>query len=174
MLIVFPTALTACDADNSLILTTYCRNTVNYELNDSNKTEGKFELAKIIDSSCDPNQYTKIQITTHRDWTYGLKIERIEFDIILSTPADVDIDITVSNLENGPHLDEEKNTYYYHKTLSINKESTTAKLDINDTFNDKDSVISIEINKSCYTTNSDLKIAIGNLKMFGQHTPANY
>lgn len=171
---VFTISLAACKTSNLLDISTYCRDTINYELADNKKTEGKFELAKINNANCDFNQYSKIQITTNRDWTYGLEIERIEFDIILSAPADIDIDVTLSNLENGPHLNEEKNTYYYHKTLSINKESTPVKLDINDIFNDQDSVLSIEIDKSCYTTNPDLKIAIGNLKMYGQHTPVNY
>ena len=171
---VFVICLTACKTSNLLDISTYCKNTINYELADDKKTEGKFDLSKINNSTCDLNQYSKIQITTNRDWTYGLEIERIEFDIILSIPADVDIDITLSNLENGPHLNEEKNTFYYHKTLSINKESTPVKLDINDIFSDEDSVLSIEINKSCYASNPNLKIAIRNLKMYGQHTPVNY
>ena len=173
--LVFALSFTACKMNNDPIdLTTYCRQTVNYQLADDKKTEGTFDLSKINNSICDPNKYSKIQITTNKDWTYGLEIDRIEFDIILSTTADIDIDITVSNLENGPHLNENQNTYYYHKTISINKESTTIKLDINDIFNNKDSTISIEIDKSCYSSNENLTIAIGNLKMYGQHTPANY
>lgn len=173
VLCIFVINFTACTKDNSLDLTVYLKDTVNYEIAENN-TENSFSLSEIINSSSELKQYSRIQINTKKDWTYGLELERIEFDIILSTPADVDIDITISNLENGEHFNESQNTYYYHKTLSINKENTTVKLDINDTFTKKGSVISLEINNSCYSSNKELKIGIANLKMYGQHTEANY
>ena len=166
--------LIACEKNNTLDLTVYLKDTVNYQLGNDNPTEGKFSLSDIINSSSELKQYSRIQITTKKDWTYGLELERIEFDIILSMPADIDIDITLSNLENGAHFNESQNTYYFQKTLSINKENTSIKLDINDIFTKKDSCLSIEINDSCYKSNGELKIGIANLKMYGQHTEARY
>ena len=171
---VFCFSFIACAKNNSLDASVYLKDTVNYETGSSAIVEGKFKLDKIINGSSESMQYSKIQISTKKDWTYGLEIERIEFDVLLTQTADVDIDITVSNLENGPHFNEDQNTYYYQKTLSINKQNTTVKLDINDIFNNKGSIISIEINKSCYTSHPDLKIAIGNFKMYGKHTQVNY
>lgn len=167
-------ALTACEKSNMLDVSVYCQDSIKYELNDKKKTEGKFDLSSVINSNSDLNNYTRIQITTKQDWTYGLELERVEFDLLLSESADVDIDITVSNLENGDHFNESKNTYYYKKTISINNQNTTVKLDINDIVNGAESVISLEIDKACYTSHPDLKIGIGNLKMYGQHTPVNY
>jgi len=174
LLSIFVCGLTACEKDNLLDATVYLKDTVNYELNEKKKTEGTFELSNIINQNSELKNYKRIQITTKKDWTYGLEIEKIEFDILLSMPVDVDLEITVSNLENGENFNESQNTYYYHKTLSINKECTNVKLDINDIFNKKDAVISLEINESCYTSTPELKIGIGNFKMYGQHTPANY
>jgi len=176
ILCIFAINLTACETDNTLDLTAYFKDSIKYELADNNNTEGDFELSKIINSSSDLNKYTRIEITSKQDWTYGLEIERIEFDVLLSIPADVDIEITITNLENGEHLNEVDNTFFYSKTLSINKENTSVKLDINDVFTKKASVIELKINKSCYQgeANKDLKIGVANLKMYGQHKEAHY
>lgn len=174
LLCIFSFNLIACEKNNKLDVSVYCKEDIAYDLNGTSSVEGKFKLDRIINGTSDSLKYSKIQISTKKDWTYGLEIDRIEFDILLSTPADVDIDVTVSNLENGPHFNEDQNTYYYQKTLSINKQNTTIKLDIDDVFNSKSSIISIEINKACYSSHPDLTIAIGNFKMFGQHNEVNY
>lgn len=174
LLCIFSFSLIACEKNNELDVSVYCIEDIAYDLNGTSSIEGKFKLDRIINGTSDSLKYSKMQISTKKDWTYGLEIERIEFDVLLSTPADVDIDVTVSNLENGPHFNEDQNTYYYQKTLSINKQNTTIKLDIDDVFNNKSSIISIEINKACYSSHPDLTIAIGNFKMFGQHNEVNY
>ena len=131
-------------------------------------------MADVTGNNCPQNNYNKIQITTNKSWTFGLNIKKVTFDIVLSEPASMDIDLTISNLENAENYNKDKDTYYYHKTLTITKQTTSVTLEINDTFTDKESVFSFEVVESCYTSYPNLKFSINNFKIYGEHTEANY
>lgn len=175
VMLTFSLILAGCNNSNQLDVSVYCKSDVNYSLYNTDNSE-TLNLSDIISSTCTPNKYDVIQITTNKDWTYGLTLEKIQFDIVLSQTANVDLDITITNLENAENIKtiNKVDTRYYHKTIAVNQEQSTITLDINDVFINVDSIISIEIVDSCYKTNNDLTISIGNFKMFGEHTPANY
>ena len=66
--VVFSLALTGCNKNNMLDITVYCQDKVKYELNDKKRTEGDFSLTKLNNGASDLNNYTRIQITTKKDW----------------------------------------------------------------------------------------------------------
>ena len=173
--LIFSVVLVGCSKSNQLDVAVYCKNEVNYTLYNS-KDSQQLNLSDITTSTCTPNKYSVIQITTNKDWTYGLTIEKIQFELVLSELVNVDLDITITNLENAENIKtiDKVDTRYFHKTIAVNQTNSTITLDINDVFINKDSTISIEVVKSCYENNPNLNISIGNLKMFGQHTPTNY
>lgn len=156
-----------------LNLSAYCQSDVAYQLNGS-KDSANLKLSDVENDTCPLNNYTVIQIKTKRAWSYGLTLKKITFDIILSEPQSVDIDLTISNLKNGENYNETADTHFYSNTLAIAKESTTVTLDINDEFIDKDATFSFEVDKSCYNTSPNLKIAIRNFRMYGEHQETNY
>ena len=163
----------ACQKETPLNLSVYCYPTATYTLNGSETATG-INVSDLVADTCPQNSYSKIQITTSRSWTYGLTLKKVSFDVILSEPANMDIDLTISNLENGQNYNSTKDTYFYHKTLNIGKEHTSVTLDINDTFINKDAVFSFEVVTSCYTDHPNLKFSIANLKMFGEHQQTQY
>lgn len=173
LLLVFSGLFIACDSSNELNVTTYCQPAPLYKLNGSD-TSNALALSDLTGDTCPLNSYSVIQINTNRSWTYGLTVEKISFDIILSEASNIDIDITISNLENGANYNETADTYFFHKTLSITQPTTSITLDINDTFINKDATFSFEVVKSAYSSNSNMKLAIRNFKMFGEHKEANY
>ena len=170
--ILFSFIVVGCDTSNKLDASVYCKPQVSYKLHGSTESQ-TMELVNLIDSTCEMNKYSVVQITTDKTWTYGLELETIKFNVLMSVSENVDIDVTISNLESGENYNSTQDTYFYHKSLSINKEDTTITLDINDIFINKDSVISIEVVNSCYN-NTDLKLAFGNFELYGQHPEINY
>ena len=164
---------TGCEESNLLDTQIYCKPEIGYTLN-NNKDSFTASLSDITGTSLLSQNYDKIQITTYKSWTYGLVLEKIEFDVILSDSTNVDIDVTISNLEHGENHNSTTDTYFFQKTISLNKDSTHVSLIVNDNFVNKDAVISIEVVESCYSANPDLKLSIGNFKMFGEHEQTNY
>ena len=164
---------TGCKESNQLDTQIYCKTEIGYSLH-KDKESYTAELTDIIGSSLLSQNYDTIQITTNKSWSYGLVLEKIEFDVILSEPANVDMDITISNLEHGENYNSTKDTYFFHKTISVNKDNTHVSLIVNDNFINKDAVISIEVVDSCYTATPTLTFSIGNFKMFGEHEQTNY
>lgn len=119
-------------------------------------------------------QYSVIQLTTNKSWTYGLTVETVEFDVYLSSAHSVDMDITISALENAQNYNSSQDIFFYHKTLSFNEEYTHVTLEINDIFVNKEGTFSLEFDTSCYTANPELKISVNNFKMKGFHQETNY
>jgi len=174
LLLIFSVCIVAgCSKENALDVNIYCRPEVNYKLYNS-KDSSPGNISDVIGTTLAPQAYETFQITTNKTWTYGLVLEKVEFDIILSKAVNVDIDLTISNLENGENYNSTQDTYFYHKTLSFNQETTTVTLEINDTFINKDAVFSFEVVESCYSANPDLTISIANFKLFGEHAQTNY
>lgn len=165
--------LTGCKSTNELDLSKYCQATVHYKLNGA-ESSNALTLGELTGDSCPMQAYKTIQINTNRAWTYGLSLSKVTFDILMEGADNIDIDITISNLENGQNYNQTADTYFYHKTLPISNSVTSITLDVFDTFINKDATISIEIGDSAYNSNSPLKLAIRNFKMFGEHTPTNY
>lgn len=169
----FGVVLTGCEKSTELDALTYLKPEVSYKLYKS-EASSTFKTESIINATSEAMAYDTIQINTNKTWTYGLTLQTIKFDVALSEPANMDIDITVSNLENGENYNKTQDTFFYHKTVTVSQESSTVTLEINDVFIDKDATISLEIVDSCYTSFPNLKVAIGNFKMFGYHTENNY
>lgn len=166
-------AFVGCTKTNLLDAQIYCKSNINYKLNGAKDSESG-QLSELIGNTFASKAYSTIQITTDKNWTYGLTLEKIEFDIILSENANVDIDVTISNLENGENYNSSQDTYFYHKTLSISQETTSITLAINDVFINKDAVISLEVVESCYTAHPNLTFSLSNFKMYGEHKNTNY
>lgn len=166
-------AFVGCSKSNLLDAQIYCKADVNYKLYGAKDSETA-NMSDFIGTSLPQKAYSTIQITTDKTWTYGLTLEKIEFDILLSESANMDIDITISNLENGENYNQTQDTYFYHKTLSITQETTSITLAINDIFINKDATISIEVVESCYSTHPNLTFNISNFKMYGKHENTNY
>lgn len=173
LFIISALTLTACKKEESLDLSVYCNSTVSYKVYKDNNTN-TMSLTDITSTSCPQKNYSVVQLSTNRTWSYGLTLNKVKFDIILSEPASMDIDLTISNLENGEQYNSTADTFFYHKTLTIGKEETTVELEINDTFINKDAVFSFEVVESCYTSFPNLKFSIVNFKLYGEHKPTNY
>lgn len=173
LVLVLGLTLVACSKDNNLDLSLYLTQKAYYKLNGSTASV-EATRDNYISSEVDYKNYSVIQLTTDKNWTYGLTLETVEFDVYLSEEAIVDIDITISNLENAANHNKDQDTFYYHKTLSFNSVETHVKLDINDVFINKASTISLEVNTSCYTEHPTLKLSVNNFKMSGFHKPSNY
>lgn len=173
LILVAPLYFSACKESSSLDSNLYLKQIAYYKVNGS--TTSKEQLTSSFTSGEENFQnYSVIQLNTNKDWTYGLTLEKIEFDMLLSEEANVDIEITISNLENGANYNQTQDTYYYHKTLSFNAVKTHVKLDINDIFINKDATISLEVVTSCYESNPNLTLSLNNFKMFGFHEKTNY
>lgn len=166
-------AFVGCSKSNQLDAQIYCKADVNYKLYGATDSDVA-NMSDLIGTSLPQKAYSTIQITTDKTWTYGLTLEKIEFGILLSENANMDIDITISNLENGDNYNQTKDTYFYHKTLSITQETTSITLAIDDIFINKDATISIEVVESCYTAHPNLTFSISNFKMYGKHENTNY
>ena len=162
-----------CQKSNPLDAAVYCLPEISYKTY-GDKDSYTANLADIIGNNLLPQNYDTIQITTNKSWTYGMILEMVEFDVILSSEANMDIDITISHLEHGENYNATSDTYYFYKTVSITKETTKVSLVINDNFINKDATISIEVVDSCYTANPNLTFTIANFKMFGHHEATNY
>ena len=169
LLLVF----TGCEKENKLDAQIYCHSDINYKLHNSSEALTA-NISDIIGNELTAQAYETIQINTNKAWTYGLQLNKVKFDVLLSIPANVDIDITISNLENGENYNSTQDTYFYHKTLSFNKECTSVSLDIYDIFINKDATISLEVVKSCYEATPELKISIANFQLYGEHPKTNY
>lgn len=164
---------TGCKEGNLLDTQIYCKPEIGYTVI-GDKDSYSANLSDITGTTLMSQNYDTIQITTNKSWTYGLILEKIEFDVILSEATNVDMDITISNLEHGENYNSTKDTYFFHKTISVNKDNTSVSLEVNDNFINKDAVISIEVVDSCYSTNPNLTFSIGNFKMYGGHEQTNY
>ena len=173
LLIIFSLLVVSCSKTNNLDLATYFKPSVNYKLYKT-KDSNVADINDFISDTPILNSYTIIQFTSNKNWTYGLNLETVAFDITLSEAANMDIDITISNLENGENYNKTENTYFYHKTLSINQINTNVKLEINDIIINKECVISLEVVDSCYDSNPNLKFALTNLQITGQHKESAY
>lgn len=163
----------ACSQKNNLDLALYLSPVSYYKLNGSKDSiEGTRD--SFISEETNFQSYSVVQFNTDKNWTYGLTLETLEFDVYLNQVANVDIDITISALENAENYNSSQDEFFYHKTLSFNSEMTHVKLDINDVFVNKTSTISLEIDTSCYNANPELKISINGLVMSGYHEETNY
>lgn len=171
--LIFGLIVVGCSEKNTLDLRTYFKTSVTYKVNNS-KDSGTMDLDYLISDEPTMDCYTVIQISSNKNWTYGLTLEKFEFDVIMSEVANLDIDLTISNLQNAENYNKTTEENYYHKTLSFNKLETHVTLDINDIIQNKASVLSFEVVDSCYKTNPNLTFAITNLKMSGYHQEANY
>lgn len=165
--------ISACSKTNELDLEVYFKKDVVYKVYNA-KDSGSMHIGYLTTDKPTMDCYTVIQLTSNKDWTYGLSLEKIEFSVFLSEEANVDIDITISNLEHGENYNKTADEYFYHTTISLNKTETKVKLDINDTIINKECVISFEIVQSCYKTNPNLKLSINNLKLIAKHHESNY
>ena len=110
-----------CEKNNLLDTTIYCLPEISYKTF-GDKDSYTANLSEITSNTLLPQNYDTIQITTNKSWTYGLVLEKIEFDVILSSIANMDIDVTISHLEHGENHNATSDTYYFHKTITINKE----------------------------------------------------
>lgn len=163
----------ACKQDTKLDLSTYCHQKVAYALYNSSAAQ-EIELEELTSPDGNYNQYRVIKINTDKTWTYGLFVEKIEFDVKMSEDIYFDLDITITNLEHAENLRRNDDTKYYYKTLSINPDNSHVKLDINDTLINADCEISIEVVTSCYEENPNFTFAIANFAIFGYHEQTNY
>ena len=171
--LLFCTIISACSNSKEINLEVYFKTDVVYKVNNA-KDSGSMHIGYLTTDKPTMDCYTVIQLTSNKDWTYGLNLEKVEFVVFLSEEANVDIDITISNLENGENYNKTEDTYFYHTTISLNKTETKVKLDINDTIINKECVISFEIVQSCYKTNPNLTLSINSLKLIGEHKELNY
>lgn len=171
--LVFSLIVTACSENKTLDLRVYFNSSVKYKVNNSKDT-GSMDIGYFITDEPTMDCYTVIQFTSNKSWTYGLTLQTIEFDLTMSEVANMDIDITISNLENAENYNKTTEEKYYHKTLSFNKLNTHVALDINDIIENKECVISLEVVQSCYKTNPNLTFSINNLTITGFHEVSNY
>lgn len=163
----------SCSNKNTLDLRVYFNNSITYKVNNS-KDSGTMDIGYFINNEPTMDCYTVIQFTSNKNWTYGLTLQTIEFDLIMSEVANLDMDLTISNLENAENYNKTTDEKYYHKTLSFNKLNTHVTLDINDIMGAKESVFSFEVVESVYKTNPNLKFSIVNLTINGFHQESNY
>ena len=167
-------SFTACGAEKPLDANVYFNEDVNF-LKMGSDESGSVKLINVVNASMPQDQYTTIQINTLKDWTYGLTIEKICFDFVMSKVTELDFDITVSYLNKGTDYDKDKGMYFYKQSVTANKKVTRVELNINDIFTNNESTISIEIsNRTVYENNPKLKVCIQNFKAYGKHEESKY
>lgn len=180
LLIIFSfVSFTACektDTNNYIDLSTYLSDKANVNYFSENKPTILKTSNFISEEIYSLADYKYTTFKTNKEWTYGLTIESIEFEIFSNIGCTIDFTLTITNLKNAQ----------YNTTLGINvltqqfelsaiKDTAVKKtLIINDMFLNADAEISLLVDSSTFVRNKSLKYCIKNLKISGYHTQPQY
>ena len=164
---------TACSKKDSFIdISTYFDDIVEYNTF-SSATNFNFQLDSMKEFNENKlAQYKTLKLTTMKDYSFGLTVHYLTFDVYSTETEQIELIIDITNMKNATY-----NTVYSAKTFSKavpltvkQNDCVSVKVEIEDEWQEGISKIIFNNNSAeKFITNNNLKICFSNIQICAEH-----